>query len=80
MGVWPMSVETESRYISSLIRNLNNNICLNVDPLPDLARGTKLHVVLTSLSMIGGSHTARVAGTLSDNMPSFMWSGGVLDE
>jgi hypothetical protein len=75
MGVGPMTIEAESRYVSTLIANLDSDICLNIDPLPDFACGTELRAVPSSFVMEGGSHAARMAGLVPSSLPSFTRGG-----
>jgi hypothetical protein len=44
-GIGPMCVEKESGFMTALIADLNKNMCLQLDPLPDLARDTELQAV-----------------------------------
>ena len=74
-GVGPMGIESESKFITALIGDLNANVCLEIDPLPDLARDTELRAVSVSLLMIGGSHANRLARADNSGLPSFA-SGG----
>jgi hypothetical protein len=71
MGMGPMTIEAESRSVSTLIANLDSDICLNIDPLPDFACGTELRAVPSSFVMEGGSHAARMAGLVPSSLPSF---------
>ncbi len=73
MGVGPMTIE--SRYVSTLIANLDSDICLNIDPLPDFDCGTELHAVPSSFVMAGGSHAAGMAGLVPSSLPSFTRGG-----
>jgi hypothetical protein len=43
--------------------------------MPDLARGTELHAMPSSLVMVGGSHAARMAGLMQSRLPSFTHGG-----
>jgi hypothetical protein len=74
-GVGPLSVERESLFIHALIADLNKNMCLNIDPLPDLNRDTELPAVSTPLIMVGGSHASRMASLMDDRLPSFTRGG-----
>jgi hypothetical protein len=71
MGVWPMTVQAESRFISAMMKNINSNMCLRIDPLPDFARGFEFNAEPPSLIMVGGSHAARLASTMSGSLPGF---------
>jgi hypothetical protein len=75
MCVRPISIEALSILVSSLIAHLNSNMCLNIDPMPDLARGTELHAMPSSLVMVGGSHAAKMAGLMQSRLPSFTHGG-----
>jgi hypothetical protein len=71
MGVRPTCFETESRFVSPLIANLNSNMYINIDLLPDLASGTELNAVPSSFVRFRGSHAARMAGLMQCSLPSF---------
>jgi hypothetical protein len=70
-----MTVQAESRFISVMIKNLNSNRCLSIDPLLDLARGSELNAVPPSLIMVGSSHAARLASTMPGSLPGFTCGG-----
>jgi hypothetical protein len=53
-GIGPMSVEKESGFMPALIADLDKNMCLQLDPLPGLARDTELQAVSPPPSDIGG--------------------------
>jgi hypothetical protein len=74
-GVGPLSVERESQFIHALIADLNKNMCLNIDPLPDLNRDTELLAVSPPLIIVGGSHASRMASFMDDRLPSFTRGG-----
>ncbi len=43
--------------------------------MPDLALGTELHAMPSSLVMVGGSQAARMAGLMQSSLPSFTHGG-----
>jgi hypothetical protein len=74
-GAGQMSVERESRFVHTLIGDLNKHMCMNIDPLPDLSRDTELHAVSSTLIMVGGSHASRLASLIDGRLPSYTWGG-----
>jgi hypothetical protein len=70
-----MSVETESAFMHALISDLNANICLQLDPLPDLTRDAELQAAYPSLVFVGGSHASKMAQLADQQLPSFTRGG-----
>ncbi len=75
MGVGPMTVEAESKFISALIPNLNTSMCQSNDTLPDLTHGSELHAVSSSLILVGGIHATKLPELAQGSLPSFTRRG-----
>jgi hypothetical protein len=79
MGVEPMSVEAESKFISALIPYLNTNMCQSNDTLPDLTHGSELHAVSSILILVGRIHATKLPEIAQGSLPSFTrrdWQAG----
>jgi hypothetical protein len=57
----PIGIDSDSRFITSLIADLYNKMCLDIDLLANLARNIELHVVSANLvfTEFGGGGAGR---------------------
>jgi hypothetical protein len=71
-----MGIERESCFVTALIADLNSNMYIDVDPLPELARDTEHLAMSASLIFALGAHAVRLAKVLySTELKSFIRGG-----
>jgi hypothetical protein len=69
-GFAPLGSESESRIVFALIKELNKNFWLQLDPFPSLERGIVTQVEKTTDNryiVVGGSHMNKMAAFMPEN-------------
>jgi hypothetical protein len=69
-GFAPLGSDSESRIIFALIKELNKNFGLQLDPVPSLERGVVTQIDKTTDNryiVVGGSHMNRMAAFMPEN-------------